>query len=118
VSLDPLLISFCSAVTSTTFPRIRSAPGFCVNLLAHDQEWICRQLAKRAEDKFAGIPWSPAPSGAPVIEGSLAWIDCTLADVIEAGDHLLVLGAVRALDAVTGKGPLVFFRGALERVPH
>ncbi|NBH07416.1 flavin reductase family protein [Amycolatopsis sp. SID8362] len=116
VSLDPLLVGFCPARTSTTFPKIRTAPGFAVNLLAHDQEWICRRLAARGADKLRGIGWRPAPSGAPVIEGALAWLDCTFADVHEAGDHYVVLGAVAALEADGDGAPLVFLKGALEPV--
>jgi 3-hydroxy-9,10-secoandrosta-1,3,5(10)-triene-9,17-dione monooxygenase reductase component len=116
VSLDPLLIGFCPARTSTTFPKIRSAPGFVVNLLSHDQEWICRRLAARGADKFRGIGWRPAPSGAPVLEGAPAWLDCTFADVHEAGDHYIVLGAVAALEADGDGVPLVFLKGALEPV--
>jgi flavin reductase (DIM6/NTAB) family NADH-FMN oxidoreductase RutF len=117
VSLDPLLVAFFPARASSTFPQIRAAAGFCINLLGHDQEWIYRQFAARGADKFREVAWRPAPTGAPIVEGALAWIDCTPVDIVETGDHYLVLGAVRALAAGGTGDPLVFFKGRFERLP-
>lgn len=111
VSLDPPLVSFMPAVSSTTYPRIASAPSFCVSILASDQEDVCRAMASREADKFDAIDWFPAPSGAPVIAGAIAWIDCTPEDTHDAGDHLIVIGRVQALEQLDPSPPLVFFRG-------
>ncbi|MCU1352268.1 MAG: putative monooxygenase [Acidimicrobiales bacterium] len=111
ISLDPPLVGFCAAKTSSTWPRIRSAGTFTVNILGEDQEDVCRVFASKELDKFNGIGWSPSPSGAPKLHGALATIDCTIDVVHEAGDHEIVVGAVRDLDVAREGGPLVFFRG-------
>ena len=116
VSIDPPLVAFYPATTSSSWPRIREAGAFCVNVVSADQESLCRQFASKSEDKFAGVEWRPAPSsGAPIIAGAVAWIDCDLDTEQAAGDHYLVLGAVRALAVESGGSPLVFFRGGYGR---
>lgn len=112
VSLDPPLVGFLPAVTSPSWALIRDTGSFCVNVLAEDQEDLARLFATRGADRFTGRGWWPAPySGAPVLDGVLAWIDCDVAGVSDAGDHHFVLGRVRRL-GVHGEGaPLVFFRG-------
>jgi 3-hydroxy-9,10-secoandrosta-1,3,5(10)-triene-9,17-dione monooxygenase reductase component len=116
LSLDPPLVSFNVARTSSSWPRIARAGAFCVNVLAADQEAVCRTFAVSAStgaDKFAGLDWTPGPAtGAPRLDGALAWIDCTIHAVHTGGDHLIVLGRVGAL-AVNrdDTGPLLFYRG-------
>jgi flavin reductase (DIM6/NTAB) family NADH-FMN oxidoreductase RutF len=113
VSLDPPLIAILPSKTSVSWPRIAAAGAFCVNILNARQEALCRTFATSGADKFAGVSWRSAPSGAPVLAGALAWIDCTLEQVVEAGDHLIALGRVRTLDVGDEKvaEPLVFFQG-------
>jgi len=65
----------------------------------------------RGEDKFARFGWTPAPSGAPLLDGALTWIDCSLEAVHEAGDHYVVIGRVTALGAPSEARPLLFHRG-------
>ncbi|HEY1968942.1 MAG TPA: flavin reductase family protein [Pseudonocardia sp.] len=118
VSLDPPLIGFFPGRSSSTFPHIRAAGRFCVNLLGESQHEVCARLSASGGDKFAALDWRPAPSGAPIINGALAWLDCVVYSIAEAGDHLVVLGEVRGLEtaAPLGERPLVFYRGALERL--
>jgi 3-hydroxy-9,10-secoandrosta-1,3,5(10)-triene-9,17-dione monooxygenase reductase component len=111
VSLDPPLVSFTVDRTSRSWPSIEAAGAFCANLLADDQVDLCRVFSSKAVAKFRGVPWRPAGSGAPIIEGVLAWIDCDIERVLEAGDHQLVIGLVRALDVQRPVRPLLFFRG-------
>lgn len=110
-SLDPPLVAFLPDKSSTSFPKIRTAASFCVNVLAADQEQICRAFAMRGADKFAGVCWTPTSSGAPRLDGVAAWIDCDFESIAETGDHYLVLGRVRELHAPGDRRPLVFFRG-------
>jgi flavin reductase (DIM6/NTAB) family NADH-FMN oxidoreductase RutF/DNA-binding IclR family transcriptional regulator len=110
VSLDPPLIAFYPALTSTSWPKIQSAESFCVNILSADQEDVCRTFFGSSGDKFASLETSPAGSGAPVIEGVVAWLDCDIAEVQEAGDHYMVLGRVRSLETAARHLPLVFFQ--------
>lgn len=115
VSLDPALVAFLPDKSSTSFPKIREAGRFCVNVLTHEQETVCRTFATRGADKFASLGWRPGPTGSPILDGVLAWIDCDLESVTEAGDHYIVLGRVRALEAPEPALPLVFFQGGYGR---
>lgn len=111
VSLDPPLVAFLPIRSSKTFELLRTAPSFCINVLADDQEDLCRRLARSDPDRFATVHWTPAPSGAPIIDGVVAAIDCTFDSVLEGGDHLIVLGAVTDLQIVNPTAPLLFFQG-------
>ena len=117
VSLEPPLVMFLPAKTSRAWPAMRTAGHFTVNLLASDQEALSNQFAAKGVDKFAGVSWEPAPStGAPRLDGSLAWIDCTIHAVHEAGDHYIVLGRVQELVVGAAEEPLVFYRSAYHRL--
>jgi 3-hydroxy-9,10-secoandrosta-1,3,5(10)-triene-9,17-dione monooxygenase reductase component len=115
VSLDPALVGFFPATSSSSWPGIEAAGSFCVNILAEDQEDVCRRFATKGVDKFEGLGWKPAGSGAPLLDGVLAWIDCDLHSVTEAGDHWCVLGRVREMAVARETGPLVFYRGGYGR---
>ncbi len=117
ISLDPPLVGFFPTNSSSSWPGIKASGSFCVNVLAADQENVCRVFASKGEDKFASVEWSPSPeTGSPLIAGSLAWIDCRIYSVSEAGDHDLCMGRVVAMDV--GRDdvlPLAFFKGAYGR---
>lgn len=111
VSLDPPLVGFLPARASQSWPRIRSVGLFCVNILAAGQEDIARLFAAPHDDRFGEVKWRPAPfSGAPLLDGVAAWVDCAVENVIPAGDHDFVLGRVHDLDSGDGE-PLVFHQG-------
>ncbi|MFD0031382.1 flavin reductase family protein [Streptomyces sp. NPDC055059] len=118
VSLDPPLVCFCPAHTSTTWPRIRAAGRFAVNVLAEDQSELCRRFAVTGGDKFAGTPWRPGGNGAPLLDGALATIECEPADVLDGGDHAIALGRVTSLTTHRDAGPLLYFRRTYGRLPR
>jgi flavin reductase (DIM6/NTAB) family NADH-FMN oxidoreductase RutF/DNA-binding IclR family transcriptional regulator len=115
VSLGPPLVAFYPDRSSSTFPRIRAAVSFCVNVLAEDQEWICRQMARKGAARFESLAWTTAPSGAPVLTGCVAWMDCTVEQIADAGDHFLVIGRVNELQVASDAMPLLFFQGGYGR---
>ena len=115
VSLDPPLVAFFAGNSSTSWPKIKATGAFCVNILAEDQEGVCRRFSSKDEDKFAGLGWRPTSSGAPLLDGVLAWIDCDIESVIDAGDHVCVMGRVRELEIAHDGAPLLFFRGGYGR---
>jgi flavin reductase (DIM6/NTAB) family NADH-FMN oxidoreductase RutF len=115
VSLDPPLVAFMPDKASSSWPRFRDSGHFCVNILGSDQESVCRTFAVSGGDKFAELAWHPAGSGSPILDGVLAWIDCDIEVVHEAGDHFIVIGAVRELEVGTTAMPLVFFQGGYGR---
>ena len=117
LSLDPPLVAFMVARTSTTWPRIAAAGVFCVNVLGADQGPLCRSFAVSGADKFAGVDHDAAPvTGSPRLAGAPAWIDCTIHAVHTGGDHLIVVGRVEALGTADGdRSPLLFHQGAFGR---
>ncbi len=111
LSLDPPLVSLAPARTSATWPRIRAAGAFCVNVLAAEHEDLSAAFARSGVDKFAGVAWTPGPSGAPVLDGVSAWMDCALWAEYDGGDHTIAVGRVRDLGADPSRPPLLYYRG-------
>ncbi len=111
VSLDPPLVSFCAARSSSTWPRIEASGAFAVNVLAEHHSEVSRRFARKGTDRFAGVGHRPGATGAPVLDGVAAHLDCELHAVHDAGDHVIVLGRVVDLDADEGIRPLVFHGG-------
>ena len=112
VSLEPPLVMFCPGKSSNSWPVIEASGSFCVNVLAEDQADVSSLFAGRDVDKFAAVAWGTRATGSPVIEGCLAWIDCTIETTHEGGDHWIVVG--RVVDLGVGRPddtPLIFFKG-------
>ncbi|MFF4231031.1 flavin reductase family protein [Streptomyces sp. NPDC001820] len=117
LSLDPPLIAFMVARTSTTWPRIARAGAFCVNVIGAHQGELCRGFAVSGADKFAGVAHTASPAtGSPLLDAVPAWIDCTIQAVHTGGDHLIVVGRVAALGAEDEGAPLLFHRGKFGRL--
>lgn len=116
VSLDPPLVGFLPDRSSTTWPRIEAAGAFCANVLGADQLPVCKAFASRDGDRWSSCTWRPAPSGSPILDGVVSWVDCSIEDVLEAGDHWFVLGRVQEM-AVEREGadPLLFLGGTYGR---
>lgn len=112
LSLDPPLVNFSPARTSSTWPRIREVGRFCINVLAADHQHVSAGFARSGVDKFEGVDWRPAPaSGAPVLDGVSAWVDCELWAEHDGGDHTIAVGRVLDLGADASRLPLLFYRG-------
>jgi flavin reductase (DIM6/NTAB) family NADH-FMN oxidoreductase RutF len=116
VSLNPPLVSFCAARSSTTWPVLRAGGRVCVTILGEDQNGAATQLSVRDPDRFRGIDWEPSPGGLPVLFGGLAWLECTIQAEYRAGDHDIVVCLVDRLGLADPAGPLVRFRGEYARV--
>lgn len=127
VSLDPPLVMFCPGLESASWARMRPAGSFCVNVLGDHQAEVSRTFAAKSGDRFGAVSTRVEATGAPVIEGCLAWIDCTVHAVHDGGDHDIVVGRVEALGvddpsdgdggdgAGADRGPLIFFKGGYGR---
>ena len=111
LSLSPPLVLFCPARTSRTWARIARSGRFCVNVLAADQQDVSAVFGRPGEAKFRGLDWSRSPTGSPVLDGVLTWVDCAVDEVHPAGDHDVVVGRVVALGPLRRARPLLFFRG-------
>lgn len=118
VSLAPPLIAFCPAALSRSWPQLRRSGHFGINILGADQEPTCARFAG-AGDRFAGLSWVPAASGAPILASVLGFIDCRLEAEHPAGDHSIVIGRVLELKLLdTRRKPLLFFRGRYGAFDH
>jgi 3-hydroxy-9,10-secoandrosta-1,3,5(10)-triene-9,17-dione monooxygenase reductase component len=120
VSLDPPLVGFFPGVSSASWPRLQQGGVFCVNVLAEGQDELCWRFAKEApadsDGRFDGVEWRPGTTGAPVLPGVVAWIDCSIHSVTQVGDHWFVVGAVEAMhhgdvDAGDSADAMTFYRG-------
>lgn len=111
VSLAPPMVGYLPARSSRSFTRIRHNTDFCASILAADQAGLCARLASSNEDKFDEVEWVAGDNGCPRVEGALAWIEFSSADVADAGDHYFVTGSVQSLEIGRMAQPLVFFQG-------
>src|ERR1035438_2325366 len=108
VSLDPPIVSVCIAQSSRTWPRLREIPRLGISVLGAHQEDASRRLAARGNDRFAALPWRVSAGGAVFVEGSSAWLECSVHQEVSVGDHTVVILRVHELDADPAVAPLVF----------
>jgi 3-hydroxy-9,10-secoandrosta-1,3,5(10)-triene-9,17-dione monooxygenase reductase component len=118
LSLNPALVMFCPARSSTTWPRLARTGQFCVNVLARGQEALSDTFARPQADRFHGVPWTPGTNGTPRLTGAIAHLECSLHTTYDGGDHHIVTGRVTELALGGPTEPLVYFRSqyrSLER---
>lgn len=122
VSLDPPLILICVNRNAAVCKAVLDVGCFGVSMLSAEQEHVARYFADhsrpRGSSEFSAVGWSPGPAtGAPVLDGSLAWLDCSLANSYDGGDHEIFLGSVLASGSDPVSDALLFFRGGFHRSP-
>ena len=110
VSLAPALVSVCVAKTSSTWPRLARLERLGLSVLASEHGTVARSLASKHVDRFRGVNWTSADSGAVFVHGATLWLDCSVYSVVEAGDHDIVLLAIEALAMYPDVAPMVFHR--------
>ena len=110
VSLDPALLLVQISRNSVNYVKFTTARGFAVNILSEGQKALSNTFARPSEDRFAGIDWQAGPAGSPILPDVSAWFDCALHQVVEAGDHAILLGRVEAFQATPAPG-LGYYRG-------
>lgn len=115
VSLDPPLILWSLSLTAPSLGAFRRTEYFAVNVLAGGQDEIALRFARAADDKFAGVQALDGVTGAPLIAGALAHIECRVAARYPAGDHEIIVGEVLHLCRDEGE-PLVFRAGRFCRI--
>ncbi len=112
VSLDPLLVSFYAAHTSSTWAQMKHSTTFAVNILSESQHELISVFSKKGIDRFEGLEWKNARvTGSPLLENTSGWIDCRISQVQDIGDHHLVVGEVVDLHAVSDVAPLAYYKG-------
>ncbi|MBZ9810302.1 MULTISPECIES: flavin reductase [unclassified Mesorhizobium] len=110
VSLEPPLLLVCIGKSASSFPAFNTAEGFAVNVLHDRQKEVASLFASKSLSKFETIAHTTVHTGSPVLTDSLTWFDCTVHDRIEAGDHVILIGRVRAF-GTSPAAPLGFCRG-------
>ncbi len=110
VSLEPPLLMVCIGKSAASVDVFRKAQGFAVNILSEAQKDTSVLFASKRPDKFEAVGWRPGPFGDPLLEGAAAWFDCARYQVIDAGDHIILMGRVEAF-SYTDANPLGYARG-------
>lgn len=121
VSLEPPLVLVCVARTAVMHAAILGTGSYAVSVLGGEQEHLARYFADRRRPRgaaqFAEVDWRPGPlTGAPLLEGSLAWMECEVTDVYSGGDHSIFLGRVLDIGRADDSNALLFFGGGYHRV--
>lgn len=118
VSLDPPLVSFYVADSSSTWPTLRLAGEFGVQLLGERQADLAARFASKGVDRFAPpTSWRPGPADVPLLDGAAAHLVCERFDTRLIGDHWLVVGRVTHTVVLRDPGaPLVYHQGAFSSV--
>ena len=115
VSIDPPLILWSLSLKSPSLHAFRAHNWFAVNILAEDQERLCRQFATPSKDKFLDVRFDFGETGVPVLHGTAAYLECSTYARYPGGDHEIYLGEIRAMRD-HGLAPLIFHRGAIRRL--
>ena len=117
VSLDPPLILVCVDKSAESYAAFDLSQAFVVNILGEGQEELSRRFAVSGGEKFVGLPCRNGGTGAPILEGTLAYVECRVVAAHDAGDHTIYIGEVESAAAADGP-PLLFFRGRYHQIDH
>jgi flavin reductase (DIM6/NTAB) family NADH-FMN oxidoreductase RutF len=112
LSLEPPQILICVNKKLSTNEAIRTSGYFAVNILtAGQQDWgeIFAGMRPGVTDRFAGIDWAVAVTGAPILPGVLAWLDCRVGQLYDGADHTIFVGEVLAGGATGDGAPLLYY---------
>jgi flavin reductase (DIM6/NTAB) family NADH-FMN oxidoreductase RutF len=119
VSLKPLLVLVCVDHAADTHPLLERSGVFAVNILSHEQEDLSRLFAGPTEEKagrLEAMGYRTAVTGAPIIDGCLAYLDCRVVAAYPGGDHTIFVGQVEEAEIGEEGAPLIFFRGGYTTV--
>ena len=115
VSLNPPLVLFCLHRDASTLTLFQAAGHFAINILAVDQQDYL-SLFSRPPGDWTTVPYGAWDTGSPILEGTVAAIDCAIEAAHDAGDHVVIIGRVRRLAANGTAEPLVYYRGSATRL--
>lgn len=118
VSMNPPLVLVCIQNDSRSDALLREGRCFAVNFLSEDQAELSERFAGRipVADRFEGLAYRAAVTGAPILEAALAYLDCTVAGAYWGGDHTIYLGLVEDAGILRDSAPLLYFQGAYRRL--
>lgn len=115
VSLTPPLVLICIDRRASLHDYLREGGYFAVNILAEGQEEISHRFASKVPDRFDGLVYREGIAGSPVIEGTLATIECQIVHAYSGGDHTILVGEVLSTQVSEGK-PLLYSQGNYARL--
>ena len=110
VSLNPPLVLVCIAKHSSSCAAFRGCAGFAINILCEQQKHLSIRFAQRRTHKFLGIEWHRGLTGAPILPGASAWLECEPREFVDIGDHVILIGEVVAFEK-SSLPPLAYFQG-------
>jgi flavin reductase (DIM6/NTAB) family NADH-FMN oxidoreductase RutF len=116
LSLNPPLVLISVDKAAQCYTCFDASKVFVVNFLSDEQEEVSRRFATKGVDKFAGLEWSTGKNGAAIIKGVIGYVECSVKETHDGGDHTIIVGEITAADAF-GDRPLLFFRGKYQRLP-
>ena len=117
VSLDPLLILWSIDKRVSTYDKFLKTDKFAVNILASDQNDLCTLFSSRVEDRFSQCKWEESELQLPVLEDTLAVLQCKTFKQVEAGDHMILIGEVLDIQN-SDKEPLLYHKRTLGGIPE
>jgi 3-hydroxy-9,10-secoandrosta-1,3,5(10)-triene-9,17-dione monooxygenase reductase component len=116
LSLDPPLVLFCAKDGSHTLDEVKESGHFAVNVLSRDQKDVCYGFAGQDGNKFDNVTAQPgAAHGDPLLQGSLATLECRLESLTDGGDHTIVIGRVDRFEQNSDDQPLLFWDGQVHQ---
>ena len=118
VSINPLLILWCIDKKSGSYAAFDEANHFAVNILAAEQADICWAFASRTEpDRFSKCSWEMTDSNVPIIKEAFANLVCKKHQVVDAGDHYILIGEVIDIEK-NDHEPMLYYRRKIGAVPN
>ena len=119
LSLEPMLVLVCIDQVAQSRHLISGSGIFAVNILSWRQQFLADRFAGRAlpvDDAFSDVPYNTAATGAPIVDGSLAWLDCRVVQSLPAGDHVIFVGEVEAAGLDESQEPLLYYQSRFSRL--
>jgi flavin reductase (DIM6/NTAB) family NADH-FMN oxidoreductase RutF len=115
VSLDPPLVLICLGRETASLETFRNVKHFGINVLAHDQRGLSERFARKGQERFDGLEWTPGETGVPLLAGALAQMECQVTQRIPAGDHEIFIGEMVCARVHKGE-PLIHFSGRYRKL--
>lgn len=116
VSLEPALVMFAVQKTSNTWPKLRAAGRIGVSVLSERNDGVCAQIASKKGDRFRGLDTHVTDEGALFVNESTLWLETSIYNEVEAGDHWVVLLEVHG-HRLSEHAPQIFHDSRFHSLP-
>jgi flavin reductase (DIM6/NTAB) family NADH-FMN oxidoreductase RutF len=115
LSLDPPQFLCCMDRRAKTLAAIESSGAFCIHYLSAEQAHLSSHFARASDNRFRDLTYRVGETGAPILEGVIAYVECELAHILPGGDHSIVIGNAK-FGSVPGGHPLAYFHGGYHKI--